>query len=78
MPAFRDDMDDAQVAAVSQFVATRFGNADLKISAATVAELRAGGPAPALQTLMPWLITAAVVVLLLLAWLLVGRRRKRA
>ncbi len=80
MPAFDRDMNDQQVAAVASFVAASYGNPALKVDAAQVAELRAGGPPSPLKTWMPRLLglaaAAGVLVLVLLAgWI---RRRSRA
>lgn len=80
MPAFKDDLDDEQVAAVASFVSKRFGNAGMAIDAAKVAELRRGGPPAKIQSLMPWLLGVGVVVLLgvvILIVSLVRRRRRR-
>ncbi|MDG6095012.1 cytochrome c [Acetobacter sp. AN02] len=41
MPAFSDELNDAQIAAVSEYVLHRFGNSSLRVSAEDVAALRA-------------------------------------
>lgn len=81
MPGFAHDMDDAQIAAVSDYVAKTFGNPALTITAATVAELRAGGPVPLIAKAGPWLVIVPAVVGLLIVLALVAfllRRRKTA
>ncbi|WP_049621568.1 c-type cytochrome [Frateuria defendens] len=78
MPGFAHDLDDTQVAAVATYVSRQFGDPKATVTAAQVATLRHGGPAPRLLTLMPWLIgLAAIVVLAVLALVLRGLRRKR-
>ncbi|WDS34962.1 cytochrome c [Pseudoxanthomonas sp.] len=80
MPAFARDMTDAQVAAVASYVSQRFGNPATKVDAKQVAELRAGGPAPALKALTPWLLGLGVLVIVVLLLLVsrLFRRRKAA
>ncbi|MBB3226476.1 mono/diheme cytochrome c family protein [Luteibacter sp. Sphag1AF] len=80
MPAFGRDMNDEQVAAVTNYVTAHFGNPDARIDAAGVAQIRAGGPRPLLIRLTPWLMGGGVVVALLVIWLIVSvvsRRRRR-
>ncbi|KAF1052475.1 MAG: Fructose dehydrogenase cytochrome subunit [Stenotrophomonas maltophilia] len=72
MPAFAGQLSDAQIAAVSNYVLQRFGNASLKVDAQRVAELRHGGPTPWLVRATPWLMGLAAVVLALI--LLLGGR----
>lgn len=43
MPGFNEELNDAQIAAVAQYVATNFGNPDLKITADYVKLLKAEG-----------------------------------
>lgn len=79
MPAFDRDMNDAQIAAVANFVASSYGNPALKVDAAQVKMLRAGGPPPALKLWMPRLLALGAIVILLLAGLLITLlRRKRS
>lgn len=78
MPAFKEDLDDAQVAAIATFVSKRFGNPALSIDAAKVAELRRGGPPAKLQQLMPWLLGLGAVVIILLVILIVRLARRRS
>ncbi|MGO1626837.1 MAG: c-type cytochrome [Halomonadaceae bacterium] len=79
MPAFDDQLNDQQIAAVSNYVLTQFGNAEQSVDAAQVAELRNGAPAPWLIRATPWLLGLAVIVILLGIVLLarvLQRRRK--
>lgn len=79
MPAFDDELSDVQIAAISNYVLDQFGNPDLQIDAARVAELRQGGPTPLLVKAVPWLIAIGVVlVLLVIALMIFWRRKKRA
>lgn len=75
MPAFARELNDAQVAAVSNYVLTRFGNHALKVSAGDVAQLRAGGPVPLLVRSVPWLLALAAAVILLVGLRIRKRRR---
>ncbi|MBB4867894.1 mono/diheme cytochrome c family protein [Pseudomonas nitritireducens] len=67
MPAFADQLDDGQVAALSNYVLQRFGNPALQVSAAQVGELRAGGAPSLLLRALPY-----ALLLLLLGVLLAG------
>lgn len=80
MPAFKRDMDDAQVAAVANFVAQHFGNADMQVSTADVTAIRGGGKKPALLMLAPYIVPVMIIGLLLLGWVstVLVRRRKPA
>ncbi|UYH52002.1 cytochrome c [Candidatus Kirkpatrickella diaphorinae] len=51
MPHFADELSDAQVAAVSNYVLQRFGNAALSVSAADVDKFRRGDDRPLLMTM---------------------------
>lgn len=51
MPHFADELSDAQVAAVSNYVLQRFGNAALTVSAADVDKFRRGDDRPLLMTM---------------------------
>ncbi|MBT9383576.1 c-type cytochrome [Pseudooceanicola sp. CBS1P-1] len=82
MPAFRNDLDNDQIAALTTYVSSTFGGSDVKVDGAKVAQIRAGGPAPWLATNAGWLtwvaIVVAVVVVLLIIALIVGLTRRRA
>ena len=78
---FTDRLNDQQIADVSNYVLSQFGNSALKVSAADVAQTRAGGPPSLLVTLAKFTLPAIVVVCLLIAlglWLIVRRQRKVA
>ncbi|WP_069384987.1 cytochrome c [Halomonas caseinilytica] len=79
MPAFAEELNDEQVAAVSNYVLARYGNADLQVDTAKVAALRAGGPTPWFVQATPWLLAAgtAVIILVLLGigWFVMRRRK---
>lgn len=77
MPAFADELNDEQIAAVSNYVLKNFGNTDLHVDSAQVATLREGGARPWLVTSMPWLIAAGIgVPVILIVAILIMRRRK--
>jgi mono/diheme cytochrome c family protein len=74
MPAFANDMNDAQVAAVANRVLTQFGNSAVQVDAAQVAALRAGGGKPLLLKLVPWIIGLLGLVLVGLVTVFMKRR----
>jgi D-sorbitol dehydrogenase (acceptor) len=74
MPAFADQLTNAQVAAIANHVLTRFGRADVAVSEAMVATARAGGGRPLIVTMVPWLMGLAVLIVLL-ACVMVWRRK---
>ncbi|MCP1625115.1 cytochrome c [Pseudomonas nitroreducens] len=76
MPAFADQLDDGQVAAVSNYVLQHFGNPALQVTAEDVEESRAGGGRPLLLRAMPYGVMLLVLVLLL-AGLALGQRLRR-
>lgn len=78
MPAFHHELNDEQVAAVSNYVLSQFGNPELSVDAAHVGELRRGGETPWLVKAMPWLLTAGGVMALVVvvAIVVMWRRRK--
>ncbi|TQL17221.1 mono/diheme cytochrome c family protein [Zymomonas mobilis] len=71
MPAYSDELNDSQIAAIANYVLTRFGNkAIAPISAQQVADFRANKSDPALlMKMMPWLLSGAgfvfVVIIIL-------------
>lgn len=79
MPAFGTQMNNEQIAAVSNYVLQHFGNQGVKVTAQKVQELRQGGPAPLLITAMPYLLVAGGIVALLIVLLVLrGLRRRNA
>ena len=79
MPAFADQLDEAQIAAVSNYVLRQFGNAKLEVTEGDVHAWRKGGEKPILLRATPYLMVAGPVIVLVLLVLLVAwlRRRKR-
>lgn len=81
MPAFADQMSDAQVAAVANHVLQRFGRSQTSVTATMVATARAGGPEPLLLKLMPWLMGLAALALAVVAYVSIRKssgRKSRA
>ncbi|TCQ99413.1 cytochrome c [Neorhizobium sp. JUb45] len=72
MPAFENDMNDRQVAAVASFVAQNFGNPAMTITPETVAEFRSGGPKPLLAKFGTYLIGVPVAAIIAFALLAIG------
>ncbi|WP_218015185.1 cytochrome c [Cobetia sp. 5-11-6-3] len=64
MPAYEDQLTDAQVAAISNHVLQKFGNAELTVDAQQVAAWRQGGSTPWWVSAMPWLLAAGAMILL--------------
>lgn len=79
MPAFGEEMNNDQIAAVSNYVLEHFGNQGVSVTARKVQELRNGGPAPLLIKAVPYLLGLGAVVglLLVIAIGLWWRRRSR-
>jgi mono/diheme cytochrome c family protein len=79
--SFVQSLSDEQIAQIATFVARQFGNPDLRVTAADVATVRAGGPTSPLALVstyaVPALVVAAAVVIALVALLLIRRRRRR-
>lgn len=81
MQPFGATFTDAQIASVTRYVTSHFGNPDVTIDAATVTELRAGGPKPWIVAAAPWIVAIAggVVMLIVVGILsLVFFRRRRS
>jgi len=80
MPAFQEELTDAQVSAVADYVFQRFGNPALRITPEQVTEIRKGGETrPFLLTIAPIATYAGLLVLALLVVLvgyLLVRRKK--
>lgn len=86
MPKFGEgsyvgQLTDAQIADISNYVLTQYGNPDIQVSAHDVAVLRAGGPTTLLAELQPYMapamIVGVVVLLLLIVWLFRRRHVRR-
>lgn len=77
MPGFRDALNDEQIAQLTNYVAHRFGNPQINVSARDVAIQRDNGAKPWLVTLLPWAAVLAVVLVILPIVLMVRRARRR-
>lgn len=78
--SYVNPLTDTQVALIANYVLQQYGNPALKVSADDVRQSRQGGARPLLARAQPFMIPAMVAVLLLvllLAWALVRRRRAR-
>lgn len=87
MPAFgptaypTDRLSDKDIADVATYVLANFGNGEVTVTPADVAQIRAGGPVPLIAKLgavAPQAIAIAVAVVLVLAFGLWMRGRRRA
>ncbi len=87
MPAFgpaasyTDKLSDKDIADVSNYVLSQFGNAAVKVTPADVARIREGGEKPFLAEVAPFIVPAGIVValiVLLVIALLISRRRPKA
>lgn len=75
------ELSDDDVEKIANYVLTSFGNANLHVSVADVAAIRAGGPQPLLALVQPFIAPAICVVLLVLlclASMIYGRRKLKA
>ncbi|OUM72203.1 cytochrome C [Pseudomonas caspiana] len=76
---FTDRLTDQEIADVSNYVLSHYGNPDQKVTAADVAQTRAGGPTAPLATLARFTIPAIILVVLLIGlvvWLIARRRKE--
>jgi hypothetical protein len=64
--SFTDRLSDKEVADVSNYVLTQFGNPDVTLTEADVARIREGGEKPLLAKLAPYAAPAAALVVLLI------------
>jgi mono/diheme cytochrome c family protein len=77
--SFTDRLSDQEIADVSNYVLTQYGNPAVKVQAADVAAVRAGGKPPLIAQLPGLIVPAAVVLLVLvLAFIVIRQRRKAA
>ncbi len=74
-------LTDRQIADLSNYVLQNFGNPQAKVTPDDVATARAGGPKPLLAIVQPYILPAsagtAVVIILIAAGWLIGRRRRQ-
>ncbi len=82
MLTFGEELTNAQIASVASYVTSRFGNPDVTVDEAAVADLRAGGPPPWILKAAPWLaiggVLVSLVLIFLIVWFLLFRRSRRA
>lgn len=76
---FTDRLNDQQIADVSNYVLSRYGNDALSVTAADVALVREGGPKAPLAVMAKFTIPAIVVACILIALVVIVfvRRRRR-
>ncbi|WPB58990.1 cytochrome c [Xylophilus sp. GOD-11R] len=74
--SFTDRLSDDEIAAVGNYVLTQYGNAAVKVSAEDVRALRAGPRPPLIAQARPFMLPAAVVVLVLIVIAVVALRRR--
>jgi len=74
---FTDRLDDQQIADVSNYVLSRYGNAGLSVSAADVAQVREGGPKAPIAMLAGYSVPAMIVLGLLILLALYRRKTRR-
>ncbi|WP_447893957.1 c-type cytochrome [Vreelandella sp. GE22] len=76
MLGFADELDDGQVAEVTNYLMSEFGESDVTMETARVSELRAGGAGSDLLLLArAGMVAAGVAIIALLGFLLWRRRR---
>lgn len=78
--SYVDPLSDQDIADVSNYVLTKFGNPDAHVSPADVAAARAGGPVPLLAKVQPFMLPAALlglVAAMTVAGYIVTRSRAR-
>lgn len=78
--SYVNQLSDAQIALIANYVLTQYGNPEVKVSEEDVRQSRQGGARPFLAKLQPFMVPAMIVlavVLLILAALLVMRLRPR-
>lgn len=75
MPAFADNLTDAQVTTLANFLLKSWGRPGVQISQSRVAELRAGGRASPLLALARYGLIGVGIVVLLILGLYLRRRR---
>lgn len=78
--SYVDPLSDQEIADVSNYVLTKFGNPGAHVSPADVATARAGGPVPLLAKVQPFMLPAALlglVAAMTVAGYIVTRSRAR-
>lgn len=78
MPAFKDEFNNAQTAAVANYLIQRFGHGQATVTADDVATYRDGGEKPFIVRYVNWLMASGVLaalVVLTAAWMFWRSRR---
>ena len=75
---FTDRLNDQQIADVSNYVLSRYGNDALKVTAADVAQIREGGPTAPLAVMAKFTIPAIILACILIALVVVVMVRRRS
>ena len=70
-------LTDEQIAAIANYVLKQYGNPDVSVTPAYVAQARSGGEKPVLARAQPFMLPGGIVGILLLIALLVWLRRRR-
>ncbi len=90
MPGFNKgsyvaELSDKDVADISNYVLTNFGNSDARVTPADVATARKGGPLPLIARMQPFMVPAmiagagvALIVLIAIVYLVSRSRRSKA
>ncbi|WP_168787451.1 cytochrome c [Paraburkholderia aromaticivorans] len=74
--SYTERLSDEDIAAVSNYVLTQYGNAKLKVTPEDVATIRQGGPAPMIAKLVPAaLIAFLVFIVAVVSWIVIRRRK---
>jgi D-sorbitol dehydrogenase (acceptor) len=68
MPSFAEQLNNAQIASVSNYVRSRFAGIDDAVTAQDVQTLREGGEPPFIVRYINWLITTGILVMVCLLW----------
>ncbi|MDR3533691.1 MAG: cytochrome c [Rhodopila sp.] len=76
--SFTERLSDEDISAVSNYVLAQYGNPSIKVTAADVATIRQGGPAPLLANLTPAVLIALVALVVVIVgiglWMVMRRR----
>lgn len=76
MPGFAKELTDPQIATLASYLTKHYGNPGTQISVDQVVEQRAGGAKSHLAALAQGAIAVGVIVVLILAFWLIRRRRR--
>lgn len=79
MPAFADQLNNQQIAAIANYSLQTFGNPKLSVTEGDIEKMRRGGDVPLLITAMPYVEWAAgLIVFGLVVAIVIYRKRRRA